>query len=110
MNDYHKIGQTYLCKNTKNCMADNNMYISRDLCSPAALAHLSKFMDNKILGIDASQWNVFHPPPLTLQRMLKKCEFHGTRVKLFNYLPRVDLDAVLQENRSIIEIVKEPLE
>lgn len=80
------------------------MYVSRDICSPLALAHLAEHMSNTTVGCDAAAWTKFHPSEVMFSRFLKKCASMNTKVKLFNYkIVRPDIDALLLENRDVIE-------
>lgn len=92
---FHKKTQTYLCPDTRRCFDENKLYVSRDMVSPMAMAHLVEHVRGKAVGCDAAEWTDLYPTPLMLERFLYKCQTLGTQVKLFNYTPRADLDAVL---------------
>lgn len=100
---FHKRSHTFVCSKTKQCVI-NGEYIATDIVSPLALAHISKFMSNTTVGCDAYKWTSLYPPPLMIERFLKKCRAMNTRIKIYNYeIVRPDLDALFGAHADIIE-------
>ena len=100
---YYRNTQTYCCSKTLGCFGSSKLYISTDIVSPAALAHLADHMQGKEVGCCASKWTSMYPSALTFEKFLKKCRHMQTTVRLFHYtISRPDLDAVIEANSDII--------
>jgi hypothetical protein len=85
---------------------DKEVLVAADIVSPVALAHLAKYMMGATIGYDTCRWTEYYPPPLMVERFLRKCEYMGTLVRVFNYQAgkRPDLDALLTTSDVIVDL------
>ena len=104
MNYFYKKTQTYCCEKTLDCFQNNKLYIARDIIGTAALAHITKHITDKEIGVDATEWTAHYPTDVALARFLYKCRALNIKVKLFNYtIVRPELDAIMADYGDILE-------